>query len=202
MHHVDLPGTRGVMAWEFADTVAAISSAAVGGGTGPVDWILNVGVFRDYARTDLSAHATEVAGALALTGSGTALFTAADLTRAQRAGDGGVIVDATVGINPPTWAAADESLVPPTPGTINIVVQVPVALDPGAAVNAVITATEAKTQAMIEAGIAGTGTASDAVVVVHRLTGPLEPFAGPRSEWGARIARAVHAAVTAGIEAS
>ncbi|MCW2900719.1 MAG: hypothetical protein JWO67_2984, partial [Streptosporangiaceae bacterium] len=42
------------------------------------------------------------------------------------------------------------------------------------------------------------GTASDAVCVAARAEGPEEPFGGPRSRWGARIARAVHAAVRHG----
>ncbi|MFF4778427.1 adenosylcobinamide amidohydrolase [Microtetraspora fusca] len=107
----------------------------------------------------------------------------------------------------------------PAPGTINIIVAVPVAFTDAALVNAVMTVTEAKTQALIEAGFPGTGTASDAVCVavrdagthqgtgggsgVGRATwdggdaGP-ELFGGPRSIWGARIARAVHRAVLAG----
>ncbi|MFC6882098.1 adenosylcobinamide amidohydrolase [Actinomadura yumaensis] len=85
-----------------------------------------------------------------------------------------------------------------TPGTVNIVVNVPVALTDGALVNAVVTATEAKTQALLEAGYPCTGTASDAVCIAVRTDGDAEPFAGPRSEWGARIARAVHAAVYEG----
>jgi adenosylcobinamide amidohydrolase len=77
-------------------------------------------------------------------------------------------------------------------------VSVPVPLSDAAFVNAVVTATEAKTQALLDAGFAGTGTASDAVCVAAPASGRGEDFAGPRSRWGARIARAVHAAVYAG----
>lgn len=73
------------------------------------------------------------------------------------------------------------------------------ALSGGGAVNAVITATEAKTQALIEAGIDGTGTATDAVVVVWPSTAAPERFAGPRAPWGGRLARCVHAAVRSGL---
>ncbi|WP_433357491.1 adenosylcobinamide amidohydrolase [Microtetraspora malaysiensis] len=88
----------------------------------------------------------------------------------------------------------------PAPGTINIVVAVPVAFTDAALVNAVMTVTEAKTQALIEAGFPCTGTASDAVCVAVRDAGDAGPelFGGPRSTWGARIARAVHRAVLAG----
>ena len=65
--------------------------------------------------------------------------------------------------------------------------------------NAVATATEAKVQAVLDAGFAGTGTATDAICVAAPLASEREEeFTGPRSVWGARIARAVHAAVLAG----
>ncbi|GLX06131.1 adenosylcobinamide amidohydrolase [Microbispora sp. NBRC 16548] len=86
----------------------------------------------------------------------------------------------------------------PRPGTINILVVVPVAFSDPALVNAVMTVTEAKTQALLEAGFPCTGTASDAVCVAVREDGPAEAFGGPRSVWGARIARAVHRAVLDG----
>ncbi|MEV7807362.1 adenosylcobinamide amidohydrolase [Microbispora sp. NPDC088329] len=86
----------------------------------------------------------------------------------------------------------------PRPGTINILVAVPVAFSDPALVNAVMTVTEAKTQALLDAGFPCTGTASDAVCVAVREDGPAEAFGGPRSVWGARIARAVHRAVLDG----
>jgi adenosylcobinamide amidohydrolase len=91
----------------------------------------------------------------------------------------------------------------PRPGTINVVVVLPLPLIDAALVNAVVTATEAKTQAVLEAGYAGTGTASDAVCVACPRPRPgeaAEIFAGPRSPWGGRVARAVHAAVRAGAD--
>lgn len=197
--------TRAALAWTFAQPVAAISSAPVGGGTASLDWLVNIGVTDDYRRTDLDRHAREVAAALGLIGTGAALLTAADVTKAVQADEDGVRVDATVGVTKPTWAAGpDDSFSTRhgdrwVPGTINIVVQLPVGLTGAAAVNAVMTATEAKAQALVEAGIPGTGTASDAVVVCWPPTVPGEPFAGPRSVWGARIGRAVHRAVVAGL---
>jgi len=198
--------TREVLAWRFPTSRAALSSAPVGGGSAGVDWLLNVGVTEGYSRTDLEAHVREVADRLGLVGAGAALLTAADVRRAVRTEDGGVVVDATVGVTKPTWAADVEGSHGRRvegrwePGTINVVVQVPVALGAAAAVNAVVTATEAKAQALFEHGVPGTGTASDAVVVVWPPAMPVEPFAGPRSTWGARIARAVHAAVHRGLE--
>lgn len=200
---MDLPstaGARAVSAWVFDTPRAVLSSAPVGGGHAAIDWLLNIGVAGDYDRIDLGEHARDVAGRLGLQGTGAAMITAVDVHRMVRADDGGAVADATVGVTRPTWAADDDDAHGEwEPGTINIVVQLPVALSPAAAVNAVMTATEAKAQALIEAGVPGTGTASDAVAVVWPATLPVEPFAGPRSTWGARIARAVHAAVRDGL---
>lgn len=183
-----------------------ISSAAIGGGMHPLDWVLNIGVKREYRRTDLAAHASDVTEQLMLTGAGSALFTAADLARCRGHEENGVRCDATVGISKPTWAAdAPDAFTrwrPAVPGTINVIVQLPVGLASGASVNAIMTATEAKSQALLEANVPGTGTASDALVICWPIGSPVERFAGPRSRWGATIARCVHRAVGAGVEAA
>lgn len=212
---------RGVLWWRVDPTWTALSSAPVGGGFARPAWLVNVGVPLDYARTDLAEHAQQIAADLGLsghepsrpgdgrraatprhaaTGRGIALFTAADVGAAQHVELDALAVSATVGVTKPTWAAdASGGWTPWSPGTINIVVQVPVRLDPGAMVNAVMTATEAKTQALLEAGVPGTGTASDAVVVLCPSQGVPEPFAGPRSVWGSRLALGVHESVRAGL---
>ena len=199
--------TRRVLVWRFPEPVAALSSAPVGGGPAPLDWVVNIGVTDGYSRTDLGDHAADIAHWLGLRGTGAALFTAADVRTHVRHTDGDVVVHATVGVTRPTWAAdADGTHAVRRaggwePGTINIVIQVPVGLSPAAAVNAATSATEAKVQALVEADVPGTGTASDALVVCWAPTSPAEDFAGPRSTWGARIARAVHGAVQRGLEA-
>jgi len=83
-------------------------------------------------------------------------------------------------------------------GTVNIVAVLSRRLGPAALVNAVMTVTEAKSQALWEAGFPGTGTPSDAVAVLCPPAGPAEEFAGPRSAWGSRLARAAHRAVLDG----
>ena len=109
----------------------------------------------------------------------------------------------TAGVSKPTWAAAEaEPGQPVFPGTVNIVVRVPVKLGVSAAVNAVSTATEAKTQAFFERGIDGTGTATDTVTVVWDSAGECVEFCGPRSTWGAAIARATHGACNEAIDQS
>ena len=191
-------GGEPLLLWRWPRPVGVVSSASVGGGIGVVGWIVSVQVPPTYARTDLAVHAGEVARRHRLPGRGVALFTAVDLARVRRRVVGGVAVDATVGIRDAGWAADDPAHTPAGPGTINVVAQLPVRLDPGAAVNAVATATEAKVQALGAAGVDGTGTPTDAVAVVWALDGPRVPFAGPRSPWGSRLARAVYEAVLDG----
>jgi adenosylcobinamide amidohydrolase len=192
-----------LLAWPFATEMSTASTASVGGGVGRRQWVVNAQVRKDYARRDLAAHAAELAAVAQLDGPGVVMLTAADVRRVECATDGGVRVDATVGLTWPTWAAAadeavEDVLPAAAPGTINVVVQLPVRLTDAALLNALCTATEAKTQALFEAGVPGTGTASDAVTVVCPSDGVVEEFAGPRSVWGARLARAVHAATLAG----
>ncbi|MBN9609798.1 MAG: hypothetical protein BGO26_17805 [Actinobacteria bacterium 69-20] len=218
-----------MLLWRFAGPQRAVSSAMLGGGLKDISWIVNAHVRSDYRRMDPDRHLREIAlGAGLDPAAGIGLLTAAKVERNATAEDGGVRCDATVGVSYPTWAAAtDDDPLPDNPwrpGTINIVCQLPVPLSDAALVGAVITATEAKTQALIEGGVPGTGTASDAIVIccprpdeprraggsgltgaVAELTGAaaeltsIVPFAGPRSPWGARLARAVHAAVALGL---
>lgn len=193
------------LVWTLETPCLALSSAPAGGGLRRVDWVLNAQVPADYARTDLAAHVAEIAAAYDLAGSGTGLLTAAPVRHWRRGEDQGVSADATVGVTRPTWAADANDAVSVSlryrPGTINLVIQLPVRLTEAALVGAVITASEAKTQALMEAGVPGTGTASDALCILCPVTGPAEPFAGPRSRWGARLARAVHGAVRDGLAA-
>jgi adenosylcobinamide amidohydrolase len=193
-----------VAVWSPGPGYRMISSGVAGGGIGPRQWVLNAQVPASYSRMDPAAHITELAASLGLAGDGAGLLTAASVSDVMQCEDEGVHAAATFGLRVPAWAAAptgtaDRELAPPwRPGTINIIVSVPVPLRDAAYVNAVITATEAKTQAVLEAGFRATGTASDAVCVAAPVSGEPEDFAGPRSLWGARIARAVHSAVRVG----
>jgi adenosylcobinamide hydrolase len=198
-HRIENGSSLPMLVWPFAQARTVASTASVGGGVGLRHWVINAQVPLDYGRRDQDQHGAELARSAALNGTGVVMFTAAYVERHRYAEDGGVAVDVTVGLSHPTWAAApDEAAVATSPGTINIVAALPVRLAEAALLNAIVTVTEAKTQALLEAGIPGTGTASDAVTVVCAAQGPPEPFAGPRSAWGARLARAVHDAVLAG----
>jgi adenosylcobinamide amidohydrolase len=188
-----------LLVWRFASATTAASTASCGGGLGERRWVVNAQVGHDYRRRDLQQHGAELAALADLDGTGVVMFTALDVRKVRSAEDGGVRVDATVGLSLPVWAAAPDTAVAVAPGTVNVVAQVPVRLSDAALLNALVTATEAKTQSLLEADVPGTGTASDALTVLCPADGPAEPFGGPRSTWGARLARAVHEAVLAGI---
>jgi adenosylcobinamide amidohydrolase len=189
-----------VLVRRFAEPRLCVSSGPYGGGIGLRDWLINATVPLDYHRMDPDWHLTEIGSALGLGGTGAGLLTAVDVARHHCAADNGVHAAATVGLSSPAWAAApDTHLRWELPvGTINVVVAAPVRLSEAALVNAVATATEAKVQALHQAGVPATGTPSDAIVVHCPTNGTPEAFGGPRSMFGARIARAVHSAVLAG----
>ncbi|MGW1202563.1 adenosylcobinamide amidohydrolase [Streptomyces cyaneofuscatus] len=189
------------LVWRLGPGVRVCSSAVLGGGIGPRAWILNAQVPGGYPRLDPDRHLAEIAAAEGLTGPGAGLMTAADVAAYTTGHDGGVTATVTTGLGVRGWAAApDVDRLPHRPGTVNIVVTLPAALSDAALVNAVATATEAKVQALLDAGLDCSGTPTDAVCVAAPEPGPDggEPFAGPRSTWGARITRAVHTAVLAG----
>jgi adenosylcobinamide amidohydrolase len=193
--HHDGERDRPLALWCLDEPARSIASAPLGGGVGERSWVLNAQVDLHYGRTDPDRHLAEIAAGAGMRGTGVGMLTAATLEVAH-AHDGGVDAWATVGVTSPTWAAdQDDAVSAWAPGTINLVIALPVALSDAALVNSVMTATEAKSQALFEAGVPGTGTASDAVCVLAAPHGPPEPFGGPRSVWGARLARAVHAAV-------
>jgi len=207
LHWRDEDGVRLPLAcWRPGPGYRMIASSVLGGGIGPRDWVLNAQVPGGYARMDPAAHLAGLAAGVGLTGPGVGMMTAAQVTGMVRCRDGDVEVTATTGLRVPTWAAAPAGTADPelrpvhVPGTINILVEVAVPLTDAALVNAVITATEAKTQAVLDAGFAGTGTASDALCVACNDNSKkrAQEFAGPRSEYGSRIARAVYSAVLDG----
>lgn len=206
--------------WRFGSPLLALSSAPYGGGWGERRWVLAAQVAGGYSRPDPAAHLAELARGLDLDGPGIGMLTAVDVRLVSTGREDGVVAAATVGISHPTWAAAATGAAEagaaetgraeagsadaaPTGaagsgGTVNIVAVLSRRLSPAALVNAVMTVTEAKSQALWEAGFPGTGTPSDAVAVLCPAAGPAEAFAGPRSLWGSRLARAAHRAMADG----
>ncbi|MFC0439103.1 adenosylcobinamide amidohydrolase [Kutzneria buriramensis] len=187
-----------VLVWRFDEPRLAISSAPYGGGIGDRGWVLNATVPSGYDRLDPDRHIAEIARELNLAGPGIGLLTAVDVRKVIAVTERGVTAYVTTGVRVPTWAAAPDATGERI-GTINAVCRLPVRLGPAALVNAVATVTEAKSQALFEAGVDGTGTATDAVVLLCPTFGPAEQYGGPRSRIGAALARAVHEAVSSGL---
>jgi adenosylcobinamide hydrolase len=198
--HGDGDAVRPVLVWRSPEPFQAVASTILGGGLGPRSWVLNAEVPIEFRHAAPVTYATRIADQHGLpAGQGIAMLTAASVLGVVCAEDDGATCAATVGVSTPTWAAApDGAWSRWTPGTINLVCWVPSPLSDAALVNALATATEAKAQALFETGVPGTGTASDAVAVCCPIGGE-EAYGGPRSQWGARLARAVHAAVTEGV---
>jgi adenosylcobinamide hydrolase len=196
-------GSLPVLVWRLPALMRCIASAVYGGGLGLRRWVLNAQVDHGYSRVDPDRHVRELAASLGLRGRGVGMLTAADLGGLCRSEDDGVRVTATVGLGQPVLAAASAEADPRAferhlVGTINVVATLPEPLSDAALVNAVSTATEAKAQALAEAGFRATGTATDSICILCPDEGTVSVFGGPRSRWGAPLARAVYGAVLSG----
>jgi adenosylcobinamide hydrolase len=187
------------LVWRFPAPLRAIASAPHGGGLGVRRWVVNAQVPMSHGRRDPDNHLRNLAISLGLPGRGVGMLTAADVRHQVEATDNGVEVCATVGLGHPIWAAAPAEAGPVSlVGTINLIAVIPERLADAALVNAVATVSEAKAQAMWDLGHQATGTATDAVCILCPEEGRAQAFGGPRSLWGARLARAVHRAVMDG----
>jgi iron complex transport system ATP-binding protein len=181
-----------------------LSSALTGGGLGHTHDIVNMHV--DDVAPDSSPQAELAACAAALgVGDGfVGLMTAAATQHARLtvAGDDDLTVASvvSVGLSNTTRAGLTPPAAP-VPGTINAIVLVDGRLTDAALVNAVITATEAKTAVLAEwdvrtpGGELATGTSTDAVVVACTGRGDPLPYAGPATPVGHLVARTVRDAI-------
>lgn len=184
--------------------LTTLSSAIVGSGFQRVHHILNFHVDKDYYCPNPKADLKAFAGRMKIDGRFVGLLTAVKLHKArlvhlQEDGLGvGALVTAGVG------NAACAGVTPPfsyRPGTINIILLLDANLTRAAMLNAVITATEAKSAMLAEMNIRtanddlATGTSTDTVTVAATGKGTLQSYAGPVTTVGWLIARAVRQAV-------
>lgn len=189
--------------------LTALGSAVVGGGYGRYRTILNMHVDDDYDGERPGDDIADCAANLGVDGPFIGLMTAAYTEYArvavESAGDLTVAAVVSVGLSNTTCAGVTPPAGPqahPRPGTINIVLLADAALSPSALVNAVITATEAKTMTLAEwdvktaDGEAASGTSTDTVVVACTGRGEKLDYAGPATLVGWLAARAVRAAIT------
>jgi adenosylcobinamide amidohydrolase len=197
------------VAVKAATPLLVASSALAGGGVATVDAILNVHVPKGFACADsVSALATfarrhDVRGPYAglLTAAGTEK---AETVTAQR-GPLRALAIATVGLSNAITAGISPAAELRSASTINTIVVVDGNAEPAALVNALMTVTEVKTLALIEAGVKGagghhaTGTSTDAVVVAVTGRGAPARFGGPISDFGWVVGQAANAALRRGI---
>ncbi|MGF9697734.1 adenosylcobinamide amidohydrolase [Paenibacillus sp. MABNR03] len=209
--------------------VNAISSAVYGGGMIELDRIFNIYVDKHYRCDDPQRDITDflmgweertaacagllTAVKLAHTSvqeymgdeAGILCCTTAGVSNAARAGSARTVFDAAGNITKP----GEVSGLPYTPGTINIMLWMNGYMTPGAMVNAIQTAVEAKTAALAdygvvdaENGLTATGTTTDAIVLATSQVGekPLISYAGTATVIGAAIGRLVYDSITESLQ--
>lgn len=88
----------------------------------------------------------------------------------------------------------------PNDMTINVILVLEAEVNKAGLLNAIITATEAKSKALFELGYKFTGTNTDAVVVLSTMKGNYERFTGPATYLGKAIWKCVSEAVQESLE--
>ena len=182
------------------EPLTILSSAVVGGGLARARFIVNRHVKKGYDCSDPATDMRAFVRRKGITDDFVGLMTAVFMqnTRFYNARVEDVVVGLAITAGYSNRIAA--GLTPPVvlrPGTINIILLIDAHLSAAAMVNAVITATEAKTailqdwQLLTSDGHVATGTSTDAVVVACTGRGPKLPYAGPVTPVGATIARLV-----------
>jgi adenosylcobinamide hydrolase len=184
--------------------LTTLSSAIVGGGFQRAHHLLNFHVDKNYYCPNPKADLQTFAQRMGIDGQFVGLLTAVNLNKArlvflQEAGLG-VAALVTAGVS----NAACAGVTPPfssKPGTINTILILDARLTRAAMLNAVITATEAKSALLGEMNIRttngdlATGTSTDTVTVAATGRGKLQSYAGPVTTLGWLIARTVRQAV-------
>jgi adenosylcobinamide hydrolase len=192
-----------------AGALGVLGSAVVGGDLDVARHIVNQHVPRDYdgdPARDLARFARGLGIAEPFVGLMTAAWTHQARTVVDAVAGLRMAIVATVGVTAPVAAGLSRPA-PCSPGTINLIAVLAARLERAAAVNGVITVTEAKTGALLAAGVAtadgapATGTATDAVVMAWTGRGPRCAYLGPATPAGWCLARAVRRAVAEGLEA-
>ena len=209
MDKLDFPGvvltrTAEVLVVHSQQPLTVLSSAVVGGGMVRVRYLLNRHVHRDYHCLAPGADLITFARSQGISEAFVGQMTAVSLQKAQ------VITLCTETLTVATVVTAGLSNattpglsapVMPRPGTINIILLIDACLTPAAMVNAVITATEVKTQVLMARGArtpegyAATGTSTDAIAVASTGSGTPLAYAGPVTLVGWLIGRCVRTAL-------
>ncbi|MBN1110135.1 MAG: adenosylcobinamide amidohydrolase [Methanomassiliicoccales archaeon] len=195
------------VAIRFPQKVRTLASTILNGGLGSTDSVLMVQVPMHYDHANPVAHLRQLVSELGMPPDTVCFMTAADLHRAFSAEEvchngTSAIALVTAGISNSINAgeSSREGMVPHRQvGTINIVVITDKPLEDCGLANAIMTVTEAKTAALRDHGVPGTGTTSDAVLVVCPRDGERCPWSGTGSDHGISMAMAVRRGVGSSI---
>ncbi len=191
---------------QSANELSALSSGVVGGGFQKVRHIINVYVDKNCVCSNPAADLKNFARSAGIHETFIGMMTAAKIgsTKPVFLTEHGLTVGALVtvgmsnaacaGVTPPFLSAAQA-------GTINIVILLDARLSRAAMVNAVITATEAKTAALqlldkrTKDDDPATGTSTDSIVIAATGKGNYFKYAGSVTLPGWLIARAVRQSI-------
>lgn len=211
IQNISISQTDEVVHVQSAAPLSALSSAVVGGGYARARHILNVNVDKNFycknPKVWLRAFAKERNVNEAFVG----LITAVKLRKVRLAFFEAEGLSAGALITAGVSNASSAGITPPfsyRPGTINIILLLNANLTRAAMLNAVITATEAKTAILKERniltpdGASATGTSTDTVTVACTGVGTSQAYAGPVTTIGWLIARAVRQALTESLSAA
>ena len=191
-----------------ATPLRVLASAVAGGELDTTRHIVNMHVPNGYSAADPAQDLRAFARRSGIAEPFVGLMTAARTDEAQivwEQADGvHVAATVTVGLSVPVAAG----ITPPVvwqPSTINGIVVLDASFDRAVAVTGVITITEAKVGALVEAGVTtaegvpATGTVTDSAVIAWTGRGPRLPYLGPGTPVGRCVAWAVRQAVGRGI---
>lgn len=175
-----------------------LASTVAGGGRGRAGAMLSLRVPLGFDCADPRALLRRRARDFGVRGRFVGFLTAVDLDRAAvgEALDPRLLVVVTAGTGNAT-APGRSPVAEPRPGTINIIALVEGRLSPGARAGLLQVITEAKTLALVEAGIRtpeggiATGTSTDAVAAGWTGTGAYHEYAGPATPLGHALGRLV-----------
>lgn len=183
-----------------------LNSSIWRGGFSECRYLINRQVSKNYCCDDPVLEMEQFLQGAGLAPTETAgMLTAARVADAGRceAEDSGIRVSTivTAGLSNPARAGSRRERQSLFPGTINTIVIVEAAMTDSAMVNAVITATEAKTAALqdlrVQAGDGegtATGTTTDAIIIAATQTGRACQYAGTATLLGHMIGRTVYEA--------
>lgn len=160
------------------------ASTGVNGGLGHVTTLFNHTVPADWNTSDPGRYGANILAKYGFSCDAYGLFTAVPMKNLCIVQYDRITVFVTAGLPPASGSAC------PAPHTINIIVYCAEGLSHGALLEAIMEATEAKVEALREAGSAITGTVSDAVITCSE--GPvIHSFAGAATPVGQRIRKTV-----------